>query len=151
MHPFQRESHTCYLGFHSDITAVSKTSESLCDRGTRQQINTANTAQCVKSIPHEATGIRRKTRQQVQSGYCTARRSAWICVLVDAACCIAGKSFAVLQKEAQTDRMLQWIGGLSDKYGRKPILLLTMIGNLASAVLWLFAADFGVSRSRIPS
>ena len=28
------------------------------------------------------------------------------------------------------------IGALSDKYGRKPILLLTMIGNILSAVVY---------------
>ncbi|KAJ7904636.1 major facilitator superfamily domain-containing protein [Mycena olivaceomarginata] len=34
------------------------------------------------------------------------------------------------------------IGSLSDKYGRKRILLLTMIGNILSAVLWLQSTTF---------
>lgn len=36
-----------------------------------------------------------------------------------------------------------YIGRLSDHFGRRPILLLTMIGNLASAILWLFSTSFG--------
>ena len=36
-----------------------------------------------------------------------------------------------------------WIGSLSDRYGRRPVLLATMIGNILSAVLWLTATDFG--------
>ncbi|KAH9943499.1 MFS general substrate transporter [Epithele typhae] len=43
--------------------------------------------------------------------------------------------------------LLQWfvsphIGSLSDKYGRKRILLLTMIGNLLSALVWVFSTSF---------
>ncbi|KAJ7682678.1 major facilitator superfamily domain-containing protein [Mycena polygramma] len=34
------------------------------------------------------------------------------------------------------------IGSLSDKYGRKRILLITMIGNIVSAVLWLQSTTF---------
>ncbi|KAJ7929897.1 major facilitator superfamily domain-containing protein [Mycena leptocephala] len=34
------------------------------------------------------------------------------------------------------------IGSLSDKYGRKRILLITMIGNILSAVLWLQSTTF---------
>ncbi|TFK91469.1 MFS general substrate transporter [Polyporus arcularius HHB13444] len=42
---------------------------------------------------------------------------------------------------------LQWfispyIGSLSDKYGRKRVLLITMIGNLLSAVVWLQSTSF---------
>ncbi|KAI0723233.1 MFS general substrate transporter [Earliella scabrosa] len=42
---------------------------------------------------------------------------------------------------------LQWfvsprIGALSDKYGRKRILLLTMIGNILSALVWLTSRSF---------
>ncbi|KAI0702861.1 MFS general substrate transporter [Cytidiella melzeri] len=42
---------------------------------------------------------------------------------------------------------LQWfvspyIGSLSDKYGRKRILLLTMIGNVLSAVVWVQSTSF---------
>jgi hypothetical protein len=36
------------------------------------------------------------------------------------------------------------LGRLSDKYGRKKVLLVTMIGNLVSAALWLFADKFGM-------
>lgn len=36
-----------------------------------------------------------------------------------------------------------WIGSLSDRYGRRPVLLATMLGNILSAALWLFATDFG--------
>lgn len=36
------------------------------------------------------------------------------------------------------------LGALSDKYGRRPVLLASMFGNLLSAVLWLFAGSFGV-------
>lgn len=36
------------------------------------------------------------------------------------------------------------IGKLSDRYGRKPVLLASMVGNLVSAALWLFADHFGV-------
>ncbi|EMD40786.1 hypothetical protein CERSUDRAFT_111370 [Gelatoporia subvermispora B] len=43
--------------------------------------------------------------------------------------------------------VLQWfispkIGSLSDKYGRKRVLLLTMIGNILSAVVWLKSTTF---------
>ncbi|KAF7332006.1 MFS DHA1 sub-family [Mycena kentingensis (nom. inval.)] len=34
------------------------------------------------------------------------------------------------------------IGSLSDKYGRKRILLITMIGNILSAIIWMFSANF---------
>ncbi|KAF9534216.1 MFS general substrate transporter [Crepidotus variabilis] len=34
------------------------------------------------------------------------------------------------------------IGALSDRYGRKPILLLTMIGNLLSALIWIQSTTF---------
>ncbi|KAI0750752.1 MFS general substrate transporter [Daedaleopsis nitida] len=34
------------------------------------------------------------------------------------------------------------IGSLSDKYGRKRILLITMIGNILSALVWLFSTSF---------
>ncbi|POY75395.1 hypothetical protein BMF94_1552 [Rhodotorula taiwanensis] len=36
------------------------------------------------------------------------------------------------------------LGRLSDKYGRRPVLLATMIGNLLSALLWLFADNFAL-------
>ncbi|GBE79671.1 MFS general substrate transporter [Sparassis latifolia] len=44
---------------------------------------------------------------------------------------------------------LQWfiapyIGSLSDKYGRKRVLLVTMIGNILSALVWLNATTFAV-------
>ncbi|MBW0507629.1 hypothetical protein O181_047344 [Austropuccinia psidii MF-1] len=35
------------------------------------------------------------------------------------------------------------IGRLSDTYGRRPILLLTMMGNITSAMLWLTSTTFG--------
>ncbi|KPV73302.1 uncharacterized protein RHOBADRAFT_55064 [Rhodotorula graminis WP1] len=37
-----------------------------------------------------------------------------------------------------------YIGRLSDRYGRRTVLLATMVGNLASAVLWLVASRFEV-------
>ncbi|KLO18093.1 MFS, DHA1 sub-family [Schizopora paradoxa] len=42
---------------------------------------------------------------------------------------------------------LQWlvspkIGALSDKYGRKRILLLTMVGNILSAIVWIQSTSF---------
>ncbi|BGP20159.1 hypothetical protein JCM10213_000756 [Rhodosporidiobolus nylandii] len=37
-----------------------------------------------------------------------------------------------------------FLGRLSDRYGRKRVLLTTMIGNLASAALWLRADSFGL-------
>ncbi|KDE08560.1 hypothetical protein, variant [Microbotryum lychnidis-dioicae p1A1 Lamole] len=36
------------------------------------------------------------------------------------------------------------LGALSDRYGRRPVLLASMLGNLISALLWLFANHFGV-------
>ncbi|GAA5820918.1 hypothetical protein JCM11251_001875 [Rhodosporidiobolus azoricus] len=43
-----------------------------------------------------------------------------------------------------------FLGRLSDRYGRKNVLLATMVGNLASAVLWLAADSFGLyAASRI--
>lgn len=42
------------------------------------------------------------------------------------------------------------LGKLSDRYGRRPILLASMVGNLLSAVLWLFADNFALyAASRI--
>ncbi|KAI0736176.1 MFS general substrate transporter [Fomitopsis betulina] len=43
--------------------------------------------------------------------------------------------------------MLQWfvspyIGSLSDKYGRKRVLLVTMIGNIMSALIWVKSTTF---------
>ncbi|KAL1747695.1 major facilitator superfamily domain-containing protein [Schizophyllum fasciatum] len=35
-----------------------------------------------------------------------------------------------------------FIGSLSDKYGRKKILLITMIGNIASAIIWIQSTTF---------
>ncbi|KAI5830256.1 MFS general substrate transporter [Schizophyllum commune Tattone D] len=35
-----------------------------------------------------------------------------------------------------------FIGSLSDKYGRKKVLLITMIGNIASAVIWIQSTTF---------
>jgi len=35
-----------------------------------------------------------------------------------------------------------YIGGLSDRYGRKKILLLTMVGNLLSAITWIQSTTF---------
>ncbi|KAF7301776.1 MFS DHA1 sub-family [Mycena indigotica] len=34
------------------------------------------------------------------------------------------------------------IGSLSDKYGRKRILLITMIGNILSAIIWMVSSNF---------
>lgn len=34
------------------------------------------------------------------------------------------------------------IGSLSDKYGRKRILLITMIGNILSALVWIKSTTF---------
>ncbi|GAA5985346.1 hypothetical protein JCM10908_006939 [Rhodotorula pacifica] len=42
------------------------------------------------------------------------------------------------------------LGKLSDRYGRRPVLLATMVGNLLSALLWLFADNFALyAASRI--
>ncbi|KZS97668.1 MFS, DHA1 sub-family [Sistotremastrum niveocremeum HHB9708] len=35
-----------------------------------------------------------------------------------------------------------WIGKLSDKYGRRNVLLITMIGNILSAVIWIQSTTF---------
>jgi predicted MFS family arabinose efflux permease len=37
-----------------------------------------------------------------------------------------------------------YIGRLSDNYGRKPVLLLTMAGNILSALLWVNASTFPI-------
>ncbi|GAA5892788.1 hypothetical protein JCM6882_000580 [Rhodosporidiobolus microsporus] len=43
-----------------------------------------------------------------------------------------------------------FLGRLSDKYGRRNVLLATMVGNLVSAALWLAADSFGLyAASRI--
>ncbi|GAA5967489.1 hypothetical protein JCM3765_004686 [Sporobolomyces pararoseus] len=43
-----------------------------------------------------------------------------------------------------------FLGSLSDKFGRKRILMLSMLGNLLSATLWLGSGSFGIySISRI--
>lgn len=36
------------------------------------------------------------------------------------------------------------LGAISDRYGRRPVLLASMAGNLISAALWLFASSFGI-------
>ena len=36
------------------------------------------------------------------------------------------------------------IGSLSDRYGRRKVLLLSMIGNALSMALWVFAKSFSV-------
>ncbi|ORY22496.1 major facilitator superfamily domain-containing protein [Naematelia encephala] len=35
-----------------------------------------------------------------------------------------------------------WLGGLSDRYGRKKVLLATMVGNLVSAAIWVQSTSF---------
>ncbi|KAH8926266.1 MFS general substrate transporter [Atractiella rhizophila] len=35
-----------------------------------------------------------------------------------------------------------FLGRLSDRFGRKPVLLATMLGNIASAVVWVFSTNF---------
>ncbi|KAI8612059.1 major facilitator superfamily domain-containing protein [Chytriomyces sp. MP71] len=35
-----------------------------------------------------------------------------------------------------------WIGSLSDRYGRKNVLLISMIGNALSMLLWIFSKSF---------
>lgn len=37
-----------------------------------------------------------------------------------------------------------WIGRWSDRYGRRRVLLLSMIGNALSMALWVFAKSFSV-------
>nr|GAT59957.1 MFS DHA1 sub-family [Mycena chlorophos] len=36
------------------------------------------------------------------------------------------------------------IGSLSDRYGRKKILLYSMVGNLLSALIWMFSSNFAI-------
>lgn len=48
-----------------------------------------------------------------------------------------GSLFSLLQAIASPI-----IGTLSDKYGRRTALLVSMIGNILSVVLWLFASEF---------
>ncbi|KAJ1987766.1 hypothetical protein H4R33_002728 [Dimargaris cristalligena] len=35
-----------------------------------------------------------------------------------------------------------WIGRLSDRYGRRPVFLVCMLGNIVSSVIWLFSHRF---------
>jgi len=66
---------------------------------------------------------------------------------------INGLSVLVCAFKARTKSTLKWIsmlqfivspriGSLSDKYGRKKILLIPMIGNLLSALVWIMSTTF---------
>ncbi|RKP03663.1 hypothetical protein CXG81DRAFT_7954, partial [Caulochytrium protostelioides] len=50
---------------------------------------------------------------------------------------LLGSWFALLQF-----LISPWIGRLSDRYGRRPILLVSMLGNAVSMFLWLIATSF---------
>eukprot|EP00834_Sanchytrium_tribonematis_P005232 NODE_303_length_10328_cov_1.228077.p4 type:complete len:414 gc:universal NODE_303_length_10328_cov_1.228077:7043-8284(+) len=50
---------------------------------------------------------------------------------------IIGSLYSLLQA-----LVAPYIGKLSDKHGRKPILLLSMIGNILSALVWLYSKNF---------
>lgn len=43
------------------------------------------------------------------------------------------------------------IGSLSDKYGRKKVLLITMIGNLLSAIVYVSIPTLPAAAERVPS
>ena len=50
---------------------------------------------------------------------------------------LVGSLYSILQAF-----VAPYIGRLSDKYGRKPILMLSMLGNILSALIWFFSKNF---------
>lgn len=76
-------------------------------------------------------------------GRCSSWWSHGLCVLVSS---IVKLSIRGLTETDAVLRTLQFfvsprIGALSDKYGRKRILLITMIGNILSALMYVHPMD----------
>ncbi|EJU06267.1 MFS DHA1 sub-family [Dacryopinax primogenitus] len=75
----------------------------------------------------------RSLQTWLHGGVLNSRRQ-WDVVLLGG---FLGSVFSVLQFVVSP-----WIGSLSDAYGRKPILLISMIGNIVSAVVWMQSTSF---------
>jgi len=72
--------------------------------------------------------------QTLLHGSALNQRRQWDVVLLGG---FLGSVFSILQFLVSP-----WIGSLSDAYGRKPILLISMIGNILSAIVWMRSTSF---------
>ncbi|KZT62884.1 MFS, DHA1 sub-family [Calocera cornea HHB12733] len=75
-----------------------------------------------------------RTFQTMLHGSALNSRRQWDIVLLGG---FLGSVFSVLQFLVSP-----WIGSLSDAYGRKPVLLVSMIGNILSGIVWMKSTSF---------
>ncbi|KZO98034.1 MFS, DHA1 sub-family [Calocera viscosa TUFC12733] len=75
-----------------------------------------------------------RTFQTMLHGGALNQRRQWDVVLLGG---FLGSVFSALQFLVSP-----WIGSLSDVFGRKPVLLVSMIGNILSAIVWMQSTSF---------
>lgn len=77
-----------------------------------------------------------------------AGRTGTLCFSVEpwAACSACASASLALGSAGVSDRRRESVsrltGAVSDKYGRRRVLLATMVGNLVSAAIWLRSTAF---------